>query len=204
MVIYALHPKAKSLVIQAAHGLPEDVLTSDQMLSGLRGGQRCHPQRATGGRRKRLRLLPDESDLTATATEWCLVNQMTALYQAWLAVPLVIKGDTYGAILVYYQQPRNFSAEEITLAMAFSDQVALAIENARLRMQAEQAAVMAERNRLARELHDAVSQTLFSTSMIAEVLPRLWYKDRAEGMSAPGRAAFAHPRRVSRDANVAV
>ncbi len=38
-----------------------------------------------------------------------------------------------------------------------------------------------ERNRLARELHDAVSQTLFSASLIAEVLPRLWEKDREEG-----------------------
>lgn len=38
-----------------------------------------------------------------------------------------------------------------------------------------------ERNRLARDLHDAVSQTLFSASLIAEVLPRLWDKDRDEG-----------------------
>ncbi len=38
-----------------------------------------------------------------------------------------------------------------------------------------------ERNRLARDLHDAVSQTLFSASLIAEVLPRLWEKDRQEG-----------------------
>ena len=48
-------------------------------------------------------------------------------------------------------------------------------------MQAEQAAVLAERNRLARELHDAVSQTLFSTSLIADVLPRLWDRNQADG-----------------------
>ncbi len=39
-----------------------------------------------------------------------------------------------------------------------------------------------ERNRLARELHDAVSQTLFSASLIAEVLPRLWKRNPDEGM----------------------
>jgi len=39
----------------------------------------------------------------------------------------------------------------------------------------------AERNRLARDLHDAVSQTLFSASLIAEVLPRLWEKDPDAG-----------------------
>ncbi len=38
-----------------------------------------------------------------------------------------------------------------------------------------------ERNRLARDLHDAVSQTLFSASIIAEVLPRLWEKDPDAG-----------------------
>jgi signal transduction histidine kinase len=38
-----------------------------------------------------------------------------------------------------------------------------------------------ERQRLARDLHDAVSQTLFSASLIAEVLPRLWERNRDEG-----------------------
>jgi PAS domain S-box-containing protein len=39
-----------------------------------------------------------------------------------------------------------------------------------------------ERTRLARDLHDAVSQTLFSTSLIAEVLPRLWERNPEEGL----------------------
>ncbi|MFN8564199.1 MAG: histidine kinase dimerization/phosphoacceptor domain-containing protein [Anaerolineae bacterium] len=41
--------------------------------------------------------------------------------------------------------------------------------------------VTAERSRLARELPDAVTQTLFSASLIAEVLPRLMEKDPDEG-----------------------
>ena len=44
----------------------------------------------------------------------------------------------------------------------------------------EQAAA-AERSRLARDLHDAVSQTLFSASLIAEVLPRIWEHNQEEG-----------------------
>jgi PAS domain S-box-containing protein len=39
-----------------------------------------------------------------------------------------------------------------------------------------------ERIRLARDLHDAVSQTLFSTSLIAEVLPKLWERNKDEGL----------------------
>jgi PAS domain S-box-containing protein len=46
---------------------------------------------------------------------------------------------------------------------------------------AAQDAILSERNRLARDLHDAVTQTLFSASMIAEVLPELWLINPAEG-----------------------
>ncbi|HYG59384.1 MAG TPA: GAF domain-containing protein, partial [Symbiobacteriaceae bacterium] len=102
-------------------------------------------------------------------------------YGAVLAVPLMTKGQVYGGIVLYYREPRQFSEEEISLAMTYASQAALAIENARLRTQAERAAVAAERNRLARDLHDAVTQTLFSTSLIAEVLPVLWERNPAEG-----------------------
>ena len=77
-------------------------------------------------------------------------------------------------------EPRKFSAEEIELATTFGDQTALAIENARLRTQVERAAVAEERSRIARDLHDSVTQTLFSASLIAEVLPRMWDSDREE------------------------
>jgi len=50
-----------------------------------------------------------------------------------------------------------------------------------LAQQVREKAVAAERNRLARDLHDAVTQTLFSASLIAEVLPRIWERDRDEG-----------------------
>ncbi len=45
----------------------------------------------------------------------------------------------------------------------------------------QEAAAIAERNRLARELHDAVTQTLFSVSIMAEALPRVWDRDPEEG-----------------------
>jgi signal transduction histidine kinase/ligand-binding sensor domain-containing protein len=50
-----------------------------------------------------------------------------------------------------------------------------------LRQSEMEKAVAAERSRLARELHDAVTQTLFSASLIAEVLPRMWLVDQERG-----------------------
>lgn len=67
-----------------------------------------------------------------------------------------------------------------SLLAAIGQQVGMALENATLYAQAEATAAAAERNRLARELHDAVSQTLFTASLIADTLPRLWERDPAE------------------------
>ncbi|HEU5424535.1 MAG TPA: GAF domain-containing protein [Nitrolancea sp.] len=95
-------------------------------------------------------------------------------YRTLLAVPLAVSAEAYGALTLFYRVPRTFSNDELALATAFADQAALAIENARLRERARQAATLEERQRLARELHDAVTQTLFSASLIAEVIPDLW------------------------------
>jgi PAS domain S-box-containing protein len=53
-----------------------------------------------------------------------------------------------------------------------------------LGQKAVEEAVTAERNRLARDLHDAVTQTLFSTSLIAEILPELWETDIEEAKNS--------------------
>lgn len=103
-----------------------------------------------------------------------------------MAVPLVCKDEVYGGIALYFHHEktgdRSVLKEDISLAMSFADQAALAIDNAKLKKQAEENAVVAERNRLARDLHDAVTQTLFSASLIAEVVPRIWARNKDEGM----------------------
>ncbi len=94
-------------------------------------------------------------------------------FSALLSVPLVIQGQDTGGITLYYRTPQGFSQEDIHLAASVADQVALAIENARLRGQAEQAAIFAERSRLARELHDSVTQSLYSITLYAEAVARM-------------------------------
>jgi signal transduction histidine kinase len=64
-----------------------------------------------------------------------------------------------------------------------------------LAQRAAEAAVAAERSRLARDLHDAVTQLLFSASLIAEALPEIWEHDQDEG-----RELLAEMRRLSRGA----
>ena len=102
-------------------------------------------------------------------------------YRTVICVPLLIEDTVYGGLALYYGEDRTFSPEEINLANTLADQASLAIANDRLRTNVKDVAVAAERNRLARDLHDAVTQTLFSTSLIADVLPKIWRKDPAEG-----------------------
>ena len=65
----------------------------------------------------------------------------------------------------------------------------------RLAEELKERTAASERNRLARDLHDAVSQTLFSACLIAEVLPRLWERDQDEG-----RRRLEEVRQLSRSA----
>jgi PAS domain S-box-containing protein len=100
--------------------------------------------------------------------------------KALLCVPITVNGRGFGGIVFYHDRPRQPSAEQIELATAFSNQIALAIENARLRDEVEQSAALAERSRLARDLHDSVTQALFSASLVAEVLPQIWKRNPDE------------------------
>lgn len=108
------------------------------------------------------------------------VERVVSRYRTAFAVPLVVRDEIYGGIALYYEQGREFTEEDAKLAELFGHQAALAIENARLRERIEQAAVMAERNRIARDLHDSVTQTLFSAGLIADVLPRLCTRNPGE------------------------
>jgi len=100
---------------------------------------------------------------------------------ALLGLPIELKDHTIGVLILLNQQPDFYSEDKIELGMAIASQAAVAIDNAQLYEQAQAVAVVEERQRLARDLHDAVTQTLFSASLIAEVLPRIYERDRGDG-----------------------
>ena len=78
--------------------------------------------------------------------------------------PLVSKGKMLGYIGLSKRSPEMVSENEKKILAGIGQQISIAMENALLYEQAEETAVTAERNRLARDLHDAVTQTLFSAS----------------------------------------
>jgi PAS domain S-box-containing protein len=99
-----------------------------------------------------------------------------AVMQSLVAVPIMAHDEVIGFLKLHSRTPHFFIETHAKLLEVFAAQAAIAIQNARAYEQAQTLAVLNERHRLARELHDAVTQTLFSANMIAESLPRLWQK----------------------------
>ena len=112
-----------------------------------------------------------------------------------MAVVMKAQDQIVGVINVESDRLDDFDESDLTVLQSLAHQAAVAIENARLYEQAQKLAVMEERQRLARELHDAVTQTLFSASLISEAVPDLWETDPDEG-----RALLAELRQLSRGA----
>ncbi len=112
-----------------------------------------------------------------------------------LAVPMKVQDQIIGVINVESEHLDAFDQSDLTVLQSLANQAAIAVENSRLYEQAQRLAVMEERQRLARELHDAVTQTLFSASLIAEAIPDLWESDQEEG-----RQLLAELRQLSRGA----
>jgi signal transduction histidine kinase len=102
-----------------------------------------------------------------------------------LAVPLAVADEVYGGLMLFYAEPRDFAGEDVDLAVAFADQAALAIANERLRRRAQEVAVLEERGRLARDLHDSVTQSLYSITLLAEGWKRLDQAGRLEDTEEP-------------------
>jgi signal transduction histidine kinase len=85
----------------------------------------------------------------------------------FMGVPIVAKGEVLGAFYLT-SKGGGFSDADQQLTEVFAAHAAIAIDNARLFERSRELSVVEERNRLARDLHDSVAQTLFSLSLTAE------------------------------------
>ena len=112
---------------------------------------------------------------------------------AWMWIPLAVKGRVIGGVVVTHTEPDYFTAHHADLALTMANLAAITMVNAQRHEQQQTRAVLEERQRLAQNLHDAVNQSLFSASLIAEVLPRLWELRRTRCVST-GRFAPADAR----------
>jgi signal transduction histidine kinase len=122
---------------------------------------------------------------------------------AELAVPIALGHEVFGVVNIEGRAP--FDREDISSIQVIADHLAVAIKNARLFDDAREAAVMRERQRLARDLHDSVTQVLSSISLMSQSLVAAYRKDVKEGerrahrLEELSQLAFAEMRELLRE-----
>jgi PAS domain S-box-containing protein len=108
--------------------------------------------------------------------------QLSALVQgaAWdvvISVPLVFRDHALGAVTCCYPVDVEPDEQELDFLMVVADQAAVAVQTARLFADLQGKAALEERQRLARELHDSVSQALFGIGLGARTARTLLDRD---------------------------
>ncbi len=99
--------------------------------------------------------------------------------RSFLGVPIVTHGEILGALYLTEKEDGSmFSGDDQRLIQLLAAHAAIAIENARLHERSRELNIIEERNRLARELHDSVTQRLFGVALAAESASTLLARDR--------------------------
>ncbi len=88
--------------------------------------------------------------------------------RTWLSAAMRADGQTLGLLALIRPSTPSFNAAEVALLASIANHLGGAIQNDRWRRRAEQAAVVEERQRLARDLHDSIAQSLYSISLFAQ------------------------------------
>lgn len=91
---------------------------------------------------------------------------------SYLAAPICIDDEVIGFINLDSLERNHFTPDHAFRLQVFVDYAAVALKNARMYQQTQELVALRERQRLARDLHDSVTQTLFAASAISNALVR--------------------------------
>lgn len=129
-------------------------------------------------------VLRDARQFVLSRPEYALMHELER-HAAWnhlACLPLLTRGRPVGTIYAYYA---DFPDEgDLRFLKAIADQAAVAIDNAQLLEEARGKAALEERQRLARELHDSVSQALYGIAMSARAA-QIAVKRDPQGVTIP-------------------
>jgi signal transduction histidine kinase len=140
---------------------------SKELLAGL-GRQPMLPQELPRWLTLRHAIVYEDLQAASTLPEIIRAPLLKEGLLALLAIPLVHSRGLSGFLVLGYDQTHHFREREIIFAEAIGRQIAVVAENARLYEQTRELAAAEERARLARELHDSVSQSLFSLTLAVQ------------------------------------
>jgi signal transduction histidine kinase len=152
--IHFLDEKGNELFLEAQQNLPPDLLVDFEVLPARADFWRNMIQSSNPV------VIPDltiDPSIPPQAGKIGLLGN-----PAYLCAPIRTKGQVLGLLSMFGETIQDYTLDDITLFMTIADQIGSSIERSKLMKQAELAAVVQERQRLARELHDSVTQLLYS------------------------------------------
>lgn len=97
-----------------------------------------------------------------------------------LLVPLTVEEELFGIIVLSHPEVGEFSRSALPFLSLLGSQVALAVRNATAYRQSEELAIVEERSRIAREIHDGVAQMLAFSALKLDLVKRLMERDHAK------------------------
>jgi signal transduction histidine kinase len=156
--IYLLQEDTQTLTIAAHKGLSAPFVAE---VDNLKVGEGFSGQVAQTGEPLVVQDLSTDPRLSSSVIK-------ESGFHSLAIAPLVSRGQVLGTLFVITLGYREFSQQDIELLTAIGSQIGVAVENAHLYEQAQQVAVVEERQRMARELHDSVTQSLHSSTLLAE------------------------------------
>lgn len=153
---------------------------------GLRKGSQLPVQGSLAG----VALTSRQVQISSGLPEHHLIEPLSDFLQpaqahSILCAPLIFQRKSLGVLLAWNTRPKEFTASDSLLMEVFADQAALALYNAELHAQNRRLAVEQERHRLARDLHDSVTQSLYSMGLAAQASLRLLDKDAKSKVREP-------------------
>lgn len=167
-----VHPQDNAVRIEAVYKMPPEEL-----------GSVAYPGQGLAGKvyRDRAPVLVDRYG----ELQEPLIGGMTD--DSVVGMPILWHGDIIGTFGIGAAPPKRFGDNDLRSLEVFARHAAIAINNARSYEREKNYAAAKERQRLARDLHDNVSQLIFSMTLVAQSIGPGYEKSREEGEARAGR-----------------
>jgi signal transduction histidine kinase len=184
--VFLVDDRAQELVFVAHHGLSQRFV---QAVERMKLGEGIAGRAVISGEPLIVENFSDDPRLTKA-----ILREEGIRFHA--SVPLKSRGRVLGVMNLSSKSHRSFTPQEMIFLTAIGQQIGVAIENARLYQQGRHLAVLEERDRLARELHDYLAQALGYLNVKASLMDDLL----ARGQITQAQASLLEMKGIAREA----
>jgi signal transduction histidine kinase len=195
---YLTNAEGAAVLLLSDDGLWLEVATPVHSPSGMKAGARLLAEEALPGLAIASQKIQVSNDIghSEQAAPICSLLRPVVL-RSLMCASLIAQGKNLGVLMVWNKRGQIFTQNDNRLISLFADQAALALQNAHLHAQNRQLAIEEERHRLARDLHDSVTQSLYGIALAAQTSLKLLDQPSVDGEI---RGALEHIQVASRTA----